>query len=95
MEKFSDKVRKYLKEFKAEAGPNRWLISYQGKKVKSDALPPQQKKIFDQMVKNVKRDGLFSKMSKQEDTKSPDMILKANAVEVYDENGKLLKSYKL
>lgn len=84
-----------LKEFKAEAGPNDWIISYQGKKATPNDLPPQQKKIFDQMVKNLKRDGLFRQMSKKKDTKNPDMVLKSDAVNVYDENGKLLKSYKL
>lgn len=89
------KLGKYIKEFKAEAAPNKWIISYNGKNVTVNDLPSSQQKVFRQMVSNLKRDKLFDKVKKVGDTKNPDMVLKADGVEVYDEGGKLLKRYKL
>ena len=93
-EDFREKVRQYIKEFRAEATLNKWIIQYNGKNVTVNDLPPMQQKVFGQMKKNLQRDGIFNKI-KGNDPKSPDMILKTNAVEVYDESGKLLKRYKL
>lgn len=95
MEKFSDKVRRHLNEFRAEAGPNEWIVYYHDKKVKSGDLPPQQKKIFDQVVSKLKKDKLFKKVSSKKDTRNADMALKGDAAEIYDENGKVLKRYKI
>lgn len=94
-EDFKVKVKSYIREFKSEATPDKWIISYNGKNVTVNDLPPSQQKVFRQMVSNLKRDSLLSKVKKVGDTKNPDMALKADGVEIYDEGGKLLKRYKL
>lgn len=94
-EDFKFKVRDYLKEFKVEATPNKWIVSFNGKNVSINDLPPTQSKLLREITNKIKKDGLFEKIRKINDPKQPDIILKPTSVDVLDEKGNLLKSYKV
>ena len=94
-ESFAGKVRQYIKEIKVEAGPKGWNITTgAGKNITPDKLPAQQKKIFDQVRNKLKQQGLLNKLTKTANAK-PDMVFKSDAVEVYDEDGNKVKTFKI
>jgi hypothetical protein len=94
-EDFTGKVRQYIKEIQIEAGPKGWNITTgAGKKITPDKLPTQQKKLFDQVRNKLKEQGLLNKLTKTANAK-PDMVFKSDAVEVYDEDGNKVKTFKI
>lgn len=91
---FKDKVSKYIKELNLEAGPKGWnIIMGSGRKINPAQMPQTQKKTFDKVKRMMKKDGLLEKLRREANDK-PDIVFYADRVEVYDEKGNLLKTYK-